>query len=63
MIVMKHIKEFIIEGLRINKEWFESTGMEMPKTTEDIYNILKKTNQTYSITLKTLNTPTWKAIR
>jgi len=34
------------EGLRINKEWFESTGMEMPKTTEDIYNILKKLKET-----------------
>ena len=33
-------------GLRINKDWFESTGMEMPKTTEDIYNLLKKMKET-----------------
>ena len=33
-------------GLRINKDWFESTGMDMPKTTEDIYNLLKKMKET-----------------
>jgi len=33
-------------GLRINKDWFESTGMPMPETTEDIYQLLKKMKET-----------------
>ncbi len=29
------------EGIRMNKEWVESTGIELPTTTEEMYEVLK----------------------
>ncbi len=35
------INHVMNQGMRMNETWFKSTGMEMPETTEDVYEVLK----------------------